>query len=179
MLAPATTATLTWPIPGDAPDLRAIVEDQAATIEAQAAMIDAYQAVLNAAQNVPGTPATGTGTATGNQLAVSSVTGTIVKGAVITDGVTVPANTTILGQISGTPGGAGNYLTSAVTTAAATPLTFTPPDTTGAWPSLNDAPSLMTILQDQTTILRQQAALIQGYQTLLNDSETPAPPSGP
>jgi hypothetical protein len=178
MLAPATT-TVTWPIPGDAPDLRSIVEDQAATIAAQAELIAAYQAVLNAAQNVPGTPATATATSTGTQLALSAVTGTVKIGSVITDGVTVPANTTILGQISGTAGGAGNYLTNNPTTCAATPVTLTPPATTGTWPTLNDSTDLMIILQDQTTILRQQAALLQSYQDLLNASQTPAPPSGP
>jgi hypothetical protein len=182
MLAPMPTATTaTWPIPGDAPDLRAIVEAQATTIADQAALLHAYQANLAAVQNpAPGTAATGTGTATGsNQLTVAApITGSIVAGAAIA-GTGVPAATTILGQISGTAGAAGVYLTSAALTIAGVALTFTPPPPASTWPTPTDAPTLMLIVQDQTTILRQQAALLQAYQSLLNDSETPAPPSGP
>ena len=45
-----------WPIPGDAPDLKTIVQDQATTMTAQAALIDAYQGWLNTEQTPP--PAT-------------------------------------------------------------------------------------------------------------------------
>lgn len=171
-----------WPIPGDAPDLRVIVEDQAATIEAQEALLHAYQGVLNTAQNpLPGTAATATGTATGNQLSLGNVVGTVVNGAVVTDGVTVPTTppTTILGQISGTTGGNGIYLTSAATTASNTPLTITPPPPASSWPTPTDAPTLMAIQQAQMAVLRNQSALLQQYQDLLAVSGTPAPPTGP
>jgi hypothetical protein len=63
-----------------------------------------------------------TATATGNQLAVTAVTGLISIGDVIS-GTGVPAGTTILAQVSGTAGGAGTYTTSVVTTAAAATVT--------------------------------------------------------
>lgn len=66
--------------------------------------------------------ATFTGTASGNQLAITSVTGTIAPGALLT-GSGVPAGTFIVGQISGTAGGAGVYQTSQATTATAAGLT--------------------------------------------------------
>jgi hypothetical protein len=75
-----------------------------------------------------GTTATGsigatfTATATGNQLAVTAVTGFISIGDTIS-GTGVPAGTTILNQVSGTTGGAGTYTTSVVTTAAAATVT--------------------------------------------------------
>lgn len=182
MLAPTQQQTTqTWPIPADAADLRAIVEDQAATVAANAILIDAYQQNLNAAQNVPGVVADGSGTGNGTQLAVTGSTAPIVTGAVVADdgNVTVPLGTKILGQISGASGRDGTYLTDQPTTASATALTFTPPDNTAAWPAPNDAPTLMLIVQDQLTVLRQQTALLQGYQTLLNDSETAPPATGP
>lgn len=183
--APAPAAATTWPIPGDVPDLNQIVDDQAAAIASQAALIDAYQGNLAAAQNpVQGPAATATATATGTQLAVSAtpaITGTIVVGATITDpaGVTVPAGTTILGQISGTPGKDGVYLTSGPTTAASTVLTFTPPPTPQNWPVPQDPLTLNLIAQYQIAVLRVQSALIQHYQDLLTTSQTPAPPTGP
>jgi hypothetical protein len=66
--------------------------------------------------------ATFTATATGNQLAVTAVTGLISVNDTIA-GTGVPAGTTILNQVSGTTGGAGTYTTSAVTTAAAAAVT--------------------------------------------------------
>ena len=66
---------------------------------------------------------TATGTGAGTNLTVSAVTGTISIGATVT-GTGVPAGTTIVGQSSGTPGGAGVYVTSAATTASAAALTF-------------------------------------------------------
>lgn len=188
MLAPQTTAATSWPIPGDAPDLLSIVNAQAATITDQEVLLHAYQGVLNAAQApIAGTAATATGTAAaspnGNQLTVTTVTGIIKIGATVTDTgttTTVPANTVIQGQISGTTGGAGVYLTSNATTASATPLTFTPPPTPETtWPAPTDAATLDLIVQSQTAVIRVQTALLQHYQDLLTISQTPAPPTGP
>lgn len=73
--------------------------------------------------------ATFTGTAAASphakQLTVTSVTGTILIGSTIS-GTGVNAGTTILRQFSGTPGGAGVYLTSAATAASAASITATP-----------------------------------------------------
>lgn len=81
-----------------------------------------------------GTAATATGTINGNVLTTSgSVTNTIFPGAVVT-GSGVAARTTIVAQLSGTPGGAGTYTVSpAEQTVASTALTMTPyiMDTTG------------------------------------------------
>jgi phage tail sheath gpL-like len=73
-----------------------------------------------------GTTGTATGTSTGTtNLTVSgTVTGSIVVGAAVT-GAGVPANTTIQSQTSGTPGGAGVYVTNQLTTLAGVALTFT------------------------------------------------------
>lgn len=65
--------------------------------------------------------ATFTATGTGTSLVVTAVTGVITPGAVGTGdllGVTtgISAGITILAQVSGTPGGAGTYTTSAATT---------------------------------------------------------------
>lgn len=65
-----------------------------------------------------------TATAGGNQLTVTSVTGFIRLGATL-NGTGAPAGTTILGQVSGTPGGAGVYTTSGVTTMSAASATTT------------------------------------------------------
>lgn len=183
MLAPQTTAAVTWPIPGDVPDLNAIIDDQAATIAANAALLDAYQAALNAAINpVQGPAATATCTATGTQLAVAAtptIVGTIVNGATLSDGATVPTATHILGQISGNPGKDGVYLTDNPTTAAATVITFTPPPTPQSWPTPQDALTLNLISQQQVACIRVQSALLQHYQDLLTTSQTPAPATGP
>lgn len=67
--------------------------------------------------------ATFTATATGNSLAVTAVTGFISIGDTIS-GTGVPAGTTIISQnAGGTPNGAGTYITSVVTTAAAATVT--------------------------------------------------------
>lgn len=63
-----------------------------------------------------------TGTGSGINLTTTSVTGTIVIGQNIT-GTGVPAGTTILGQTSGTPGGAGIYTTSQATTSSGATIT--------------------------------------------------------
>jgi hypothetical protein len=120
--------------------------------------------------------ATATGTGTGTSLAVSAVNGTIVLGAQIS-GPGVPANTTIINQISGTAGGAGTYTTNQATTASAAALAFTPPPAPAApmsWPTPQDPPTLMQLVQNQTSVLRTQAALISHYQDVLNTSQTPA-----
>lgn len=66
--------------------------------------------------------ATFTATGTGTSLAVTAVTGLISIGDTIA-GTGVPAGTSIVAQVSGTPGGAGTYTTSAATTAAAATVT--------------------------------------------------------
>lgn len=63
-----------------------------------------------------------TGTGTGTSLAVTSVTGLILPGMTLA-GTGVPAGTTITGQVSGTPGGAGTYTTSTATTSNSASLT--------------------------------------------------------
>lgn len=65
--------------------------------------------------------ATFTGTGSGTNLTVTAVSGTIGIGDVI-DGTGVPAGTTLLSQTSGTPGGAGVYVTSIATTSVAAAL---------------------------------------------------------
>lgn len=174
MLSPQQTATALWPIAPDVPDLTSIVQEQAEAIAAQAVLIDRYQGVLNNAQ----TPLPGSAicTATGTTLAVGTVSnGPLVLGAVIS-GTGVPAGTTLVSQQSGAPGEAGNYTTSVATTAAANALTFTPGGGPMPWPSTTlDAADLTAVQQSQSAILRQQSALIQGYQDLLNVSATPAP----
>ena len=75
--------------------------------------------VVNNTQMVAG--ATFTGTGTGTSLVVTGVTGTILIGDVVI-GIGVPTATTIVGQSSGTPGGAGTYVTSNPTTASTASL---------------------------------------------------------
>jgi hypothetical protein len=142
--------------------------------------------MTNAALSIANPPlaltAIGNGTASGTPattLTVSAVSGgNIVIGAVVA-GAGVPTGTTIVAQQSGTAGGAGVYTTSVQTTASSAALTFTPPPLVMNWPTPSDAPTLTTIQQDQTSILRTQTALIQQYQDLLNDSQTAPPPTGP
>lgn len=181
MLQPSPTLAATWPVAGDAPDLKAIIADQAATIAANNALLDAYQAALDAAVNPPpGPPTTATGTATGSTLALSNVSGPpIQNGATVTAGALVPDGTVILGQISGTPGAGGNYLTNNPTTVSNTAVTIQNPPPASTWPNASDAPTLLLVVQDQLTMLRQQTALLQGYVDLLNISNTPPPASGP
>jgi hypothetical protein len=88
-------------------------------------------------------------------------------------GAGVPAGTTIVSQQSGTTGGAGTYTTSAATTVSNGPLAFTPPTLAPTWPVPQDAPTLNTLVQNQTAVTRTQAALIQHYQDVLNTSQTP------
>ncbi len=63
-----------------------------------------------------------TGTGTGTSLVVTSVTGYISAGDVLT-GTGVPVGTRIVSQSSGTTGGAGTYVTSVATTASAAAIT--------------------------------------------------------
>jgi hypothetical protein len=116
--------------------------------------------------------ATGTGVGTGTSLAVSAVAGVIAINAKVA-GAGVPAGTTIVSQQSGTTGGAGTYTTSAATTVSNGPLAFTPPTLAPTWPVPQDAPTLNTLVQNQTAVTRTQAALIQHYQDVLNTSQTP------
>lgn len=177
--AGAAPSPSSWPIAGDVADLLAIVQGQTETMEQQEALLHAYQTNLNNAQAVVGTPATGNATSTGNQLAVTTVVGVIKNGSTLTDGPAVPAGTTVLGQISGTAGGAGTYLTSAATTCSSTPVTFTPPTTEANWPTPQDQVTLNLLVQQQTAVIRVQTALIQHYQDVLNTSQTASPPTGP
>lgn len=63
-----------------------------------------------------------TGTGAGTNLTTSAVTGIIKPGDAVA-GTGVPAATTIVSQTSGTPGGAGVYVTSAATTSSGASLT--------------------------------------------------------
>ena len=84
---------------------------------------------VNNPQTVAG--ATFTGTGSGTNLTASAVTGVIGIGNVIT-GSGVPALTTIVSQTSGTPGGAGVYVTNNATTSAAAALAANSPITLAA-----------------------------------------------
>lgn len=173
MLAPAPR-TATWPAESDGPELETIIADQWKTIAAQEVLLHDFQTVLNAAQNPQPTSApTGTGTASNStSLTVAAAAGgAIVNGATIMGG-TVPTGTTILGQISGTTGGNGVYLTSAALNLSSVPLTFKPPPPATTWPLPQDPATLLTIAQQQTAILRLQSSLMQNYVDLLNTSET-------
>jgi hypothetical protein len=70
---------------------------------------------VNNSQTVSG--ATFTGTGSGTTMTASAVTGTIGVGDTIT-GTGVPGGTTIVAQLTGTPGGAGTYQTSGATTSS-------------------------------------------------------------
>lgn len=61
--------------------------------------------------------ATFTGNGSGTNLTASAVTGTIVVGDTVV-GTGVPSGTTVISQTSGTPGGAGIYVTSHSTTSS-------------------------------------------------------------
>jgi hypothetical protein len=69
-----------------------------------------------------GTCASFTGSGSGTSLTTSAVTGTIMIGDTVA-GTGVPGGTTIVSQTSGTPGGAGVYVTSAATTSSMASLT--------------------------------------------------------
>jgi hypothetical protein len=179
MLQVTPQATAVWPVPGDATGLTGINKDQAIVMRDQAALIDAYQSNLNKVQAT--TPTTATGTATGTQLALTGVTNGPVKiGATVTGtGVTVNPPTTIIGQSTGTTGTDGTYLLNQASTAGNAAITITPGGGPSNWPTQVDSPTLMSIQQAQTLILRTQTTLLQQYQSLLNISAVPAPPSGP
>jgi len=179
MLQATQTSTAVWPIPGDGPDLQAIVWAGMATIKNNAALIDAYQTVLNNAQAIPN--ATGTITnspSPGTTIGVTGIVGIIKIGSTVT-GTGIPANTIVVSQQSGTAGGAGNYTISNPGTASAAAATFSPGGGNPPWPAATDSDDLMLITQDQAAIIRTQTALLQQLQDLLNVSQTPAPPSGP
>ena len=101
---------------------------------------------VNNPQTVAG--ATFTGTGSGTNLTASAVTGSIGIGNVIT-GTGVPANTTIVSQTSGTPGGAGVYVTSHPTTssgaslAANSPVTLASADQSLVSVQVNQVPQLV------------------------------------
>jgi hypothetical protein len=84
---------------------------------------------VNNSQTIAGASFTGTGS--GTNLTASAVTGTIGIGDLIA-GSGVPAGTTILSQASGTPGGAGVYVTSHPTTSSGASLTANAPFTLAA-----------------------------------------------
>ena len=173
-----------WPVPGDAPNLRTIVQDQATVIKDQAALIAAYQANLNLVQTPPTLrpAAFGNGTSSGTPattLTTTAVSGVIAVPSRVTGPGVVTSPTNVIAQVSGAPGGAGVYTTDNAMTASSAALTFIPAAQPTSWPVPNDAPTLTTVQQDQTAILRTQTALLQQYQDLLNDSQTPAPPTGP
>ena len=84
------------------------------------------------------TEATFTGTGLGNSLTVSSVTGEIFLGDVVS-GTGVPAGTTIVSQTSGTEGGAGVYVTSQAVTASGASLTANQPTSMYAQTAATDA----------------------------------------
>jgi hypothetical protein len=170
--APGTqSAAPTWPSAGEADELLRSVTAQAATINQQFWLLADYQNVLDAAQEPP--PAHGTGTGSGTNLVITGSSGVITVGSAVT-GVNVPAGCTVVGQQSGPPGGDGTYTTSVATTAAATVLTFTPGGGPSAWPVPRDVVTLNAVLAAQTAIIRNQTALVQQYQELLNASQTPA-----
>jgi hypothetical protein len=177
MLAPSPTATtVSWPQPGDATELLAIVQDQAETISAQFALLHDYQDALDAAQAPPATQATGTASGTpATTLTLINVNGAILIGSSVA-GVGVPSGTTITTQQSGTLGGAGVYTTNNPTTASNSVLTFTPGGLPSTWPTPQDAPTLMLLAQQQTAVIRTQTALLQHYQDVLNTSQTPPAP---
>jgi len=71
--------------------------------------------------------ATFIGTGSGTNLVITNVSGTIVPGSAASATVVgsgIPANTYIVSQTNGTPGGAGTYVTNQATTASAAPLSI-------------------------------------------------------
>lgn len=75
-----------------------------------------------------------TGTGAGTNLTTTSVSGIILLGDAVA-GTGAPAGTTIVSQTSGTPGGAGVYVTSGPTTSSSNSLTSggIPPGATSAY----------------------------------------------
>jgi hypothetical protein len=165
-----------WPVVGDIPDLQSIVHAQAVTISDQAALIEDFQDTLDAAQAAPPTTATGNSTGT-TSLALTNVSGAVLLGATVTGGGLPVAGVTIVSQQSGTAGGNGTYITSAVTTVTNGALTISPSGSAPPlWPAPEDAPTLTLIQQQQTAIMRSQTALLQQYLDLLNTSQTAPTP---
>lgn len=79
--------------------------------------------VITAASVTASIGGTATGTGSTTNLTLSSVVGLVSVGDTVT-GTGVPANTTIVSQTSGTPGGAGIYVTSNATTASSGAITI-------------------------------------------------------
>jgi hypothetical protein len=120
--------------------------------------------------------ATSTGTTT---ISLANNSGVILLGSSLA-GANVPADTTLLSQQTGVPGGAGNYTTNNPTTISGTAVSITPPPPTpAAWPVPQDAVTLNLLVQQQTAVLRVQTALLQHYQDVLNTSQTTPPATGP
>lgn len=65
-----------------------------------------------------------TGTASGTNLTLSGVTGSTISAGATIAGIGIPNGTTIVSQTSGTPGGAGVYVTSQATTASSASLSI-------------------------------------------------------
>jgi hypothetical protein len=122
--------------------------------------------------------AAGTGTTTGASAAVvmSNVSGTIQLNSTVSGGPGIPASppTTVIAQTAGTAGQNGTYTFSQPVTLTNAALAFTPPAQAVPWPTPRDAPTLMTVSQNQAAVLRTQAALLSHYQDVLNSSQTPA-----
>ena len=86
---------------------------------------DVAQAAATNASATGSMGATFTASGSGTNLTVSAVTGVITVGETLGTTTGITAGTTILSQTSGTPGGAGVYVTSAATTiSAATATSF-------------------------------------------------------
>lgn len=101
------------------------------------------------------TGASFTGTGSGTNLTVTGVAGTIATGFLVT-GTGVPASTTIVSQSSGTPGGAGVYVTSQATTSSGASLT--------AAAAINGAATL-TVLPGQASQIISDGS---NYQVILS-----------
>lgn len=79
--------------------------------------------------------ATFTGTGSGKNLTVSSVTGIIGVGEVLS-GTGIPSGTIVASQSTGTPGGAGVYVTSVATTSNGASLTASGPPTAATYAAI-------------------------------------------
>lgn len=177
MLQPNPLTLPVWPNAGENDELLRIVQAQAVTINEQFSALFDYQTALDTAQAAP--PTMATGTATGTALALTGIAnGPVLIGSTITGpGIPVapaPA-TTILAQTSGSAGAAGTYTTSQATTCTSALLTILPGGGASPWPAPQDVNTLNSIVQAQTAVIRNQTALIQQYQDLLNLSLTPVP----
>lgn len=114
----------------------AVLQSQTVNLSAATSFSNAGQLIQNAlaitgpaAASVTGSVgATFTGTGSGTNLTTSAVVGVIHPGTLASAAITgtgVPALTYIVSQTSGTPGGAGVYVTSGATTAAGAAITCT------------------------------------------------------